>query len=456
MACVHRYPLAALDVARHFVRASLVAVLALGCEPPKPELDAGDVAAEKVAIIGWDAANWEVLDPMLENGELPTLAALLARGSRGVLVAEEPLLSPVAWTTLATGFHAQDHGILNFTMRDLRGGDEQVLVTSGHRKRAPLWKMVSGAGRSVGFVGWWTTWPAEPVNGFMVSDHLAFNRWDTWARRVTPEGASEDDGLTWPAELAGELRSHARRPETIELETLTGIVAFNEREQREMMSATQPVLFHGPSVFHFGYSTDASNLAFARYLLEERGQPDLFATVFVLSDIAGHVFWHHYEPDRFAEFGAEDAHLRDAIPSVYRQLDRWTAELIAEFDSETTIVIVSDHGMGPEGVVAKPGVNPAGDHVPEGILVVAGPSSLRGADLGDVASIDFAPAVLSLLGLPAAEDMPGSAPWRTVGAAAKRIESYGDGRSELDVRAGERSSGEAEYLERLRALGYIK
>jgi predicted AlkP superfamily phosphohydrolase/phosphomutase len=221
------------------------------------------------------------------------------------------------------------------------------------------------------------------------------------------------------------------------------------------------VLFHGPSVFRFGYSTDASNFSFGMHMLEEHEQPDLFATLFVLGDIAGHVFWHHYEPERFADFDEAQAHLSDAIPSAYRQIDRWTGELIAQLDPATTIVIASDHGMGPEGVVPKPGVNPAGDHLPEGILVVAGPAALRGVDFGDVASIDFTPTVLGLLGLPVAADMPGRAPWKSAGAA-EPVVSYGDGRSELDAQpadsgaAGTRSTGEAEYLERLRALGYIK
>ena len=434
-------------------------MLGSGCDT-RPEV--GDVAAAKVAIIGWDAANWEVLDPMLERGELPALAALLKRGARGVLVAEEPLLSPVAWTTLATGFRPEEHGILNFTMRDLRGGDEQVLVTSSHRKRAPLWKIVSSLGRSAGIVGWWTTWPAEPVDGFIVSDHLAFNRWDSWAQRGGPGGADANDWLTWPPELAAELRPQARPPEGIALETLTSIVPFNAREQREMMSAKGPVLFHGPSVFRFGYSTDASNFSFGMHMLKQNELPNLFATLFVLGDIAGHSFWHHYEPDRFAEFDAAEAHLSDAIPSAYRQIDRWTAALVAQLEPTTTIVIVSDHGMGPEGVVPEPGVNPAGDHLPEGILVVAGPKALRGFDFGEIASVDFAPTVLSLLGLPSAEDMPGRAPWKRASEAPGPVVSYGDGRTEFDANpaeagaAGKRSTAESEYLERLRALGYIK
>ena len=134
----------------------------------------------RVAVIGWDGATWNVIDPLLEQGRLPNLARLIERGSRGVMVAEEPLLSPALWTSLATGFTSVDHGISGFILPDPRG-EGGVLASTFHRRRAPIWKIASDAGRSVGFIGWWTTWPAEHVRGYMVSDHLAYNRWGAWA-----------------------------------------------------------------------------------------------------------------------------------------------------------------------------------------------------------------------------------------------------------------------------------
>jgi hypothetical protein len=414
-------------------------------EPPRP----------RVAIIGWDAATWEVLDPLLADGSLPRLASLIARGSRGILRAEPPLLSPALWTTLATGFPPEEHGVRAFVLQDPARPDdpEGMLASSIHRRRAPLWRMVSVSGRDVGIAGWWATWPAEPVRGWLVTDHLAYNRWDAWARR----GTGSDRNLVFPAELEAELAAHAVPPAAVDGEAIAPLVAFDETEMAEMMAADRPQLFHAPSVFRFGYATDASNMAFARHLLDSRGQPDLLAVVLVLGDVAGHVFWHHYRPESVTDGDGDLGRLGDAIPAVHRQLDAWTGEILDRLDASTTVVVLSDHGMGGSGRVPRPGHNPAGDHTPDGIVVVAGPAVPVGRDLGVIPQIDLAPTVLRLLDLPLARDMPGRPrdDWLAAPPSAPEwVDSYGDGR-EAGVQPAE-SPGDDAYRERLRALGYIE
>jgi hypothetical protein len=429
---------------------AIVVVTTLGCPDGPGPTEAPQASSRKVAIIGWDAATWRVLDPMLRRGELPNLEALVRRGSRAVLEARPPLLSPVLWTTIATGFPPAEHGITAFELPDPRDG-RTVLASSFHRRRAPLWQIASAEGKSVGFVGWWTTWPAEPVRGWLVSDHLAYNRYDDWV--ALAEGQEFD--LTFPPSLAQNLAPVAVQPAQVGLETVTALVPFDAGEQREMMSATAPVRFHAPSVMRFGYATDASNMAFARRLLETRGQPDLFAVVLVLGDIAGHSFWHHYEPELYPQVEGL-GRLREAIPNVYRQIDRWTGEIIERLAPDTTIVVLSDHGMGAKRVLPQPGVNPAGDHTPDGILVVAGPGIAVGADVGTATSVDVVPTVLALLDLPVGQDMPGRVVEGVFAARRERrfVPSHGPGVTVLHE--GERPPTDEQYLERLRSLGYVK
>ena len=40
--------------------------------------------AKRVLVVGWDGADWDILDPLLESGDLPALQGLLDRGRRGV------------------------------------------------------------------------------------------------------------------------------------------------------------------------------------------------------------------------------------------------------------------------------------------------------------------------------------------------------------------------------------
>lgn len=421
--------------------------------PVRPDSPAPRVAliGPRVALIGWDGATWDVIDPLLKKGKLPHLARLLRNGSRGVLVAEEPLLSPVAWTTLATGFDPARHGVRGFLLPDPRG-QGTVLAATFHRRRAALWQMASAGGRSTGFIGWWTTWPAEPVRGYMVSDHLAYNRWDAWA-----PGGRGNDRLVYPPKLEGTLRPLVVSPDRLSVETLTAIVPFNVPERDEMMRAREPIRFHAPSVFRYAYSTDASTAAFARHLLETRPQPELFAAVFILTDVAGHVFWKEAHPEEGpASFGASPSHLREALPNIYEQVDRWTGEILARLDPSTHVIVLSDHGMRSTGRAALPNRSPAADHAPEGIFVAAGPTHGR-ADLGRLSSLDLAPTVLALLDLPIARDMPGhfAGALLPLNARASWIDTYGAGAGPWQA-ASPSSTVDDAYRDRLRSIGYIR
>jgi predicted AlkP superfamily phosphohydrolase/phosphomutase len=48
---------------------------------------------ERLTVIGLDAATFDVVDPLLEAGELPSLAALFERGSRAPLATSSPSCS---------------------------------------------------------------------------------------------------------------------------------------------------------------------------------------------------------------------------------------------------------------------------------------------------------------------------------------------------------------------------
>src|ERR1700675_2994796 len=69
----------------------------------------------RVLLIGWDAADWKVIQPLLDAGQMPNLARLIAQGVRGNLATIYPALSPMLWTSIATGKRAYKHGIHGFT-----------------------------------------------------------------------------------------------------------------------------------------------------------------------------------------------------------------------------------------------------------------------------------------------------------------------------------------------------
>jgi predicted AlkP superfamily phosphohydrolase/phosphomutase len=114
-------------------------------------------------VIALDGATWDRIDPLIARGRLPHLAKLCQEGARGALTSIDGV-SPTLFTTIATGKTPEQHGILRF----VKEGNEPF--TSADRKVRALWNVVSERGGTANVVGWFTTWPAEEVNGAFISD----------------------------------------------------------------------------------------------------------------------------------------------------------------------------------------------------------------------------------------------------------------------------------------------
>src|SRR5262245_18204791 len=168
--------------------AVLVALALAACrrdsEPARP----------RVLFVGLDGADWRLLDGYAADGTMPELARRLSEGRSGVLETAQPPLSPLLWTTMATGVSPLEHGVLDFT-RFQPGTGERVPITSAERGVPAIWNLASDAGRSVAVPGLWATWPAERVNGLLVSDRL----FSFQLREAEPP-----PGLVWPLEREAE------------------------------------------------------------------------------------------------------------------------------------------------------------------------------------------------------------------------------------------------------------
>src|SRR3954451_6933816 len=125
----------------------------------------------RVLLIGWDAADWKVIKPLLDAGQMPHLASLMAGGVHGNLATIYPPLSPMLWTSIATGKRAYKHGIHGFSepLPDASGVRPITLLA---RKTKAVWNILNQTGHRSLVVGWWPSHPAEPIDGVMASNHF--------------------------------------------------------------------------------------------------------------------------------------------------------------------------------------------------------------------------------------------------------------------------------------------
>lgn len=353
---------------------------------------AGLLAKPKVALIGLDGADWRMLDPLLKSGRLPTLDSLRAAGASGRTIAPLPLLSPLIWTTIATGRTPDEHGILDFVGFDDSGAKRPV--SSYDRKCRALWNVFGESGRSVGVYGFWATWPAEKVNGEIASNLFFENLPLLHSLSESPAM------LTYPPTLG----SHLARPPP-DLGEISSILGIDSASAERELSRRLPSPFQN-RVQHLAWVLQSTHALFDLSIQSLRAkQPDLFMVYFEGPDVVSHLF-------ELKEPVLEGAHAgTEVVARYYELIDRMLAEYRRALSSDTVLIVCSDHGFllpgeaGGEGDPADFYTGAASYHRKYGVFLAAGPSIPKTSV--DVSVLDIAPTMLAAAGLPVSREMPG-------------------------------------------------
>ena len=124
--------------------------------PPKP-------TPRRVLLIGWDAADWKVIMPLVDAGKMPNLARLIEEGICGNMATLQPVLSPMLWTSIATGKRPYKHGIHGFSEPDPVSGGIRP-VTNLSRKTKAVWNILNQSGLNTITIGWWPSNPVEELS----------------------------------------------------------------------------------------------------------------------------------------------------------------------------------------------------------------------------------------------------------------------------------------------------
>jgi len=409
----------------------LIAVVLAGCGSPPEEPRRGG-GATKVVLLGLDGASWNIMRPMLERGALPNLAAAIERGVSGSMASEHPCLSIVLWTSVVTGKTPEEHGIRDWSYIDPETG-EKGLMDSTRRRVPALWNIANAARLDAGFANWWATWPAESVDGFIVSEQFV---------RLKP-GENLEQG-TFPEELSAELQSVVRRgrwPWLTEQITSGRLNVLSDRGENGVGQDLDARIEQ--AMFLYGQDFRGEQGLF--HLLQERPHPAVLGYLSRKIDVASHYMW---------EFGADEKPDDDALSvllePLYRYEDALLGRLIETVGPDANIVILSDHGFGWE----TDGFGHE-ETAPPGIFIATGPAFRSGIELDEVRLYDVLPTVLHVLGLPVASDMAGAVVDDAIAAPGDVafVESY-DFLHASRSRAGI-SPMQERILKELEALGYV-
>ncbi|MBE7157406.1 MAG: alkaline phosphatase family protein [Rhodospirillales bacterium] len=328
-------------------------------------------------VVGWPGADWFRLHPLLDTGEMPTLAALVESGTSGPLTAVEPLSHASLWTTLATGQPAPVHGVLGDTEVD--PGTGEIFPVTACSWRAPAyWHTLANDGLRCHVVGW----PAShlgaslPHGGVMVTD--------SYPLPTALPGASGVAG--WPLlpgtvhatdpEIVAALAELRVSPAEIDAELLAGFVprwdeldhALDPRPRRLAMALAETWSVHNATTFLL--QTTPPDALFVHYPLLER-----LAALFLPCSPSSADALLTVSPRHMELYGG-------VISAACRWLDEFLARLQSLADTRATIAVVSPSGYGmstfglPLAVGAfPPTANLSSCRRPVGMFAAAGPSS---------------------------------------------------------------------------------
>lgn len=432
------FAFALLAVAVH-AAASLYTGAARPQVVPPPKLAVADTGL-KVVLVGLDGADWRVIQPMMEEGQLPAFAGTVRNGSTADLATLHHSNSAVIWASIYTGDAPDRHGVLDFyrirfpglasagifplhriffkELADLvspLGWTREVPVDRFSLKSSPpLWEIADRAGISIGVTdAYFYSFPA-----------LRPSRPDSWFFSY-----GFDEYSAHPSQY-------------LEL--------FAQPRNVALFRSLRPILAGGDFKWQSGVLMK---------MLAERPQPRFVNLYSHQPDSDQHWYWKWYQPDHFFGAGAKLAENRDRIPGVYRDFDAFLARLLARLGPETVVIVASDHGHSPT-IVDR--LYSQHFHGPPGILLMQGGPVKRGKVLEGAGIYDIYPTVLYLLGLPVPKDAEGKVllealdPGFVQAHPVRTVPSYrGLGLSPGLTQGRRDESMNEREIEKLRSLGYI-
>ncbi len=246
----------------------------------------------KTLIIGLDAATWRVIQPLIRQGKLPNIQGLIDEGASGILLSTIPPMTPLAWTSIATGVNPGKHGIYDFVAQD-RKTYRVAPVNYSHLTRPTIWDVFNAYGRKVGVVNFPLAFPPPKIDSFFVSGLFS----------------PEYEICTHPPELDGYLKSKGYR--------------IHPR--------------FGPENGLKPYFEEVKDLTEIQWRLTvelmKRWDWELFWVIFQGLDWIQHYMWN----------ATIDG--KNAVEAFYCYLDKIVGKLVEEAHDDWNIVVLSDHGF---------------------------------------------------------------------------------------------------------------
>lgn len=281
----------------------------------------------RIAIIEIDGITWDILDPLIKNGNLLNFKRLINSGSYGILKSIKPFLSPVIWTSIVSGKKPEKHGVNHFSS------------TSNSVKCKRLWDIFTEKGYRCGIFGHLLTWPPPQLDCFAVPGFLA--------------RGSE----TIPVELEfiKKLAFDTKSSKTIGIANYFKYCCNSFKHG--MTTKTFSKILGYILKTKIKRSSYLDNYYYKRFLgaklnseifknIHQRTNPDFSIFYTNIIDSCCHSYWKFMEPEKFNDVSKEEIKkYGNIIPEIYKKVDKILGNILKDLSKDTTVFVLSDHGF---------------------------------------------------------------------------------------------------------------
>ncbi|MGZ5474898.1 MAG: alkaline phosphatase family protein [Thermoanaerobaculia bacterium] len=386
--------------------------------------------AGRVAIFGIDGADWELIRDLANDDRIPNIKTLIKNGTTGSLETIQPTVSPLVWTSMATGVSPDRHGVIDFFDQA-----SHAPVDAYSRRTPGIWDIAEAFGRHSVVVNWWTAWPPAP---------LTTSVFDTPVELL--------ENAIYPADVAPRVRNEQVDPSTVRFEQVGRFVNISNSE---FSNPSDPL-----NILRQTLAKTWSDHRAARAMYRDQA-PVLLAIDYEGTDVVNHLFGPFHPPYR--DGVDQDAYRKywPAVANYYAEIDRLIGEWMQTLSDDTTVIIVSAHGFrwGKNRPMTQPmGRSALSDHRNPGIFIAYGNHIAPSLAAHTLSIYDVVPSVLAILGLPQSAEMPGTiAQWAFKDlwpVKSVRVVSYSEFFSERPIPTSVHVDPK-EYQRHLQAIGHL-
>jgi len=257
----------------------------------------------RVAVIGLDCAAPDLIFNKLK-GDLPVLSRMTSEGISGKLRSSDPPITVPAWMVMSTGRSPGELDLYGFRSRIPNSYNGIKIPTSSDIKFDTVWDILGKRNKKSIIIAVPPSYPPKPIPGLMVSDFL------------TP---GKDKEFTYPPGLKNEILR--------DFPDYQFDVKFRKPEKKQIIDEI--------------YKMTDTRFKMAEKMLKEK-EWDFFFMVEIGIDRIHHAFWRYI--DQESHLYEDDKEMRGKFISYFKMVDTHIGKMLDEFDEDTVVLVVSDHG----------------------------------------------------------------------------------------------------------------